>query len=369
MGNNGNMNLLKPHNNAARLLARGKLAFVFSGGFVKGAAHLAITKVLLEKGFKPNLYVGTSIGAVVAVLLAFCDDIEEAIFLYKSFAASHIWPQMLSVNVLTKSGIFEAEKLVYDIAKYAGFHNATFDDLKKPVFVTATDINTGRQIVFGKREKVEGRRIKIVDALEAAVSVPVIFEPKKMVANNRTLALCDGGVIETCPIVAAAKIPGVKRILAIDLGYRPSTPLRQAQCRSGSLWESDYSNKNLIDVFLHYVDLTGSFSQLKGALKDDIFKKKNISVRILNPGLSDVKPFDIKATPLIMERAQKFAEGVLSKFENEKKFFGKWNSKVRFGHNIKAVKMGVDGANLWEMVNIYKAKKHATNWWGGVKTK
>ncbi len=46
-----------------------KLALVLSGGFVKGAAHLTMAEEMYKRGYVPDVFVGTSIGAVVAVLL------------------------------------------------------------------------------------------------------------------------------------------------------------------------------------------------------------------------------------------------------------------------------------------------------------
>jgi hypothetical protein len=97
--------------------------------------------------------------------------------------------------------------------------------------------------------------------------------------------------------------------------------------------------------------MVGSYPQLKASLKDEIFKKKNISLRILNPGLADIKPFDIKAAPEVMDRTGKFADAILNKFDNEKRFFGKWKRTPRIGKDIRALKVGVGGVNGWEMAD------------------
>lgn len=47
------------------LRMKNKLAFVFSGGFSKGAAHLAIAREFIEKGYELDLYVGTSVGGLL----------------------------------------------------------------------------------------------------------------------------------------------------------------------------------------------------------------------------------------------------------------------------------------------------------------
>lgn len=113
---------------------KNKLAMVFSGGFSKGAAHLAIAKAFIRKGIEPDLYVGTSVGAVAAVLLASCKDADEAMGLYKSFAKNHIWPRMMAVDVFSKGGVFTAEVLARDMVRHAGIEDATFASLKDGIF-------------------------------------------------------------------------------------------------------------------------------------------------------------------------------------------------------------------------------------------
>src|SRR5512142_288971 len=46
------------------------LAFVLGGGGARGAMQVGALRALLEAGFKPDLLVGTSIGAVNAIGLA-----------------------------------------------------------------------------------------------------------------------------------------------------------------------------------------------------------------------------------------------------------------------------------------------------------
>jgi NTE family protein len=43
-----------------------KIALVLGGGGMKGFAHIGVLKALEERGIRPTLYSGTSIGAMVA---------------------------------------------------------------------------------------------------------------------------------------------------------------------------------------------------------------------------------------------------------------------------------------------------------------
>jgi predicted acylesterase/phospholipase RssA len=160
-------------------------------------------------------------------------------------------------------------------------------------------LNSGKLVVFGGLTPAfghpsplrgEGPGVRLTEALEAAISFPVIFKPKKLKIGGKVMALADGGIRENCPISVAAKIPGVKRIIACDLGY------------CGQL-KGDFNKKSAVEVFMQCLELTTSFSQINRYINDDIFLRKNISVRIVNPGIFDVFPFDLKEIPSVMKRA------------------------------------------------------------------
>ena len=191
-----------------------KLALVLSGGFVKGAAHISIAEEMYNRGYVPDVFVGTSIGAVFAVMLGLYDDPVKVKELSLKFIKSHIWQQFLSFDIFSKAGLLESKQTVKLNAKEAGFMEKTFRDLKKLVYITATDLNTGKQIIFCKESN-----MLLTEALEASISFPVIFKPKKAKIGSKTMALADGCIRENCPISVAARIAGVERIIACDLGY------------------------------------------------------------------------------------------------------------------------------------------------------
>lgn len=311
-----------------------KLALVLSGGFVKGAAHISVAEEMYKRGYVPDIFVGTSIGAIFSVLLGLYDDPKTVKELSLKFIKKHIWQQLLSFDLFSKAGLLEAKATVKLIAKEAGFTGKTFEALKKPVYVTATDLNTGKQIVFSKESN-----ILLTEALEASISFPVIFKPKRMLVGNKTLALADGGIRENCPISVAARIAGVKRIIACDLGY------------CGQV-KGDFNKKNIMDVFMQCLELTTSFSQINRYINDDIFLKNKIAVRIINPGIFDVHPFDFKEIPSIMDRAAKTARFIFSKFKTPNDFFKYWQSDPFNQEYMTMEHIGKKGTNAFEVIDF-----------------
>jgi NTE family protein len=64
----------------------------------------------------------------------------------------------------------------------------TFDKLKMPLFVCATDLNNGRSIYISKGE--------LITAVIASSSIPVLFKP--VIINK--IYYVDGGVLDNLPI-------------------------------------------------------------------------------------------------------------------------------------------------------------------------
>ncbi|MCX5748699.1 MAG: patatin-like phospholipase family protein [Candidatus Saganbacteria bacterium] len=316
---------------------KNNLALVLSGGFVKGAAHISIAEEMYKKGYVPDIFVGTSIGAVFAVMLGLYDEPKTVKEISLKFIKKHIWPQMLAFDLFSHAGLLESKETIDLIAKEAGFTGMTFRDLKKPVYITATDLNSGKQVIFGSRQSTDDCRL--TEALEASISFPVIFKPKKIKIGNKVMALADGGIRENCPISVAARIAGVKRIIACDLGY------------CGQV-KGDFNKKNIMDVFMQCLDLTTSFSQINRYINDDIFLKKKIAVRIINPGIFDVHPFDFKEIPAIMDRATKTARFIFSKFKKPDAFFKYWQTDPFRKEYMTMEHIGKKETNAFQVVDF-----------------
>ncbi len=317
---------------------RGKLALVLSGGFVKGAAHIGFAKKLYEKRFFPDIFVGTSIGAIIAVALASFDNPNIAEEKILAFIKKYLWPQYLSFDITQKAGIFTSKQIVNLIVKEFGLKNKKFSDLKKSVFITSTDLNSGKLLIFGPEYPAQIKNILLSEAIEASISFPVLFRPKKFVFEKNTLALSDGGIRENCPVTVAAKIPFVKKIIACDLGYFGQP-------------KGDFNKKIFIEVFMQCLELTTSFSQINRYVNDEIFVKKKISLRIVNPGLFDIGPFELNKANYAIKRAEETLEKLLSKYKSQRDFFKKWDN-VRNTNNLKFVHLGQQKANAFEIINF-----------------
>lgn len=158
-----------------------KTGLVLSGGGARGFAHLGVIQALNEAGIIPDIISGTSAGALVGVLYADGYSPREILALM-SWASrfDFMRPALPREGLLQINGIIKILK--------ANLRAKTFDDLKIPLFVCATDLNNGRSVYFSEGD--------LFEPVIASASVPVLFQPVKI--DN--ISYVDGGVLDNLPI-------------------------------------------------------------------------------------------------------------------------------------------------------------------------
>lgn len=157
------------------------IGMVLSGGGARGFAHLGVLEALNEAGIYPDIFSGTSAGALAGVL--YCDGLtpKEILKIMNTHSRfDYMRPAVPRDGLLQISGI---ERILE-----CHLHAKTFEELKIPLFVTATDLNNGKAVYFSK-----GTLIKPVIA---SSSIPVLFKP--VIIND--ICYADGGVLDNLPI-------------------------------------------------------------------------------------------------------------------------------------------------------------------------
>lgn len=190
------------------------VAFVFSGGGNRGALQAGAVQALLERGIRPDLVVGTSVGAVNGVATAVNPTVEGAraiITSWRHVRKANVFPgNPLTVGwrILTRRGSFHPQDsfqrfilsmLPPDVYRFA--------DLKVPCVVTATVLGTGELHLFGTRPNE-----LLVDALMASTAIPPFFPPYRY----GDLWLVDGAVVANLPLAQAIS-RGARTIYVLEI--------------------------------------------------------------------------------------------------------------------------------------------------------
>lgn len=158
-----------------------KLGLALSGGGAKGFAHIGVFKLLEECGLMPDVIVGTSVGSLMGALFAdgyTADEIKE-LFSGREFSE-------FAQLQLPKSGLFDSKRFRHFLRRH--LRAKTFEELKTPLIVMATDLDNG--------ESHEFRSGPIVEAVTASCSIPIIFSP--VVING--VHYVDGGLFHNFPV-------------------------------------------------------------------------------------------------------------------------------------------------------------------------
>lgn len=192
-----------------------KLGLALGGGGARGLAHIPMLEVFDELGLRPHRIAGTSIGAVMGALYASGVSgarIREAVgrmvitrgdsfrdALRKRDALR--WVEFFDVE-FGRGGLFKGDKFIEFL--YEAMNVSTFEELKIPLRVVATDFWSGQQVVIGSGE--------LLPAVKASMGLPGVFTP----VTREGRVLIDGGgvnpvphdLLEDCDIVVAVDVMG-----------------------------------------------------------------------------------------------------------------------------------------------------------------
>lgn len=198
-----------------------KLGVAFSGGGVKGAAHIGVLKALEENNIKIDAVAGTSAGSIVATLFAMGYTPEEMINLFRYFAKGMLKanPGDVVSNVRNGKGLrldgalssINVELAMQEVSKYKDLKYIS--ELKMPIAIPTVDINTSKKYVFTNYSQEEDYYIKdmeIAKAVRASCTYPGVYAP----FDYKNYRFVDGGVLDNIPADEAKKL-GVDKVLTI----------------------------------------------------------------------------------------------------------------------------------------------------------
>ena len=158
------------------------LGLVLSGGGSRGLAHVGVLRALAEAGIRPDCAAGTSSGALIGALWAAGygpDPMLEFFEVANPFRLSRVAP-------FRKPGLIDSEKVVEDFRRW--FPADSFAALQRPLWVTATDLVSGRLELFSSGP--------LIRPLLASCSVPVVLTPT--LVDGRLYV--DGGILDNFPV-------------------------------------------------------------------------------------------------------------------------------------------------------------------------
>ncbi len=203
------------------------LAFVLSGGGARGPLQVGALKALFEAGIRPDLLVGTSIGAVNATCVALAgfdgQGIETLVGNWRDarssglMASNTLW--LVTRAILNRRRGTSYDRLKAFFVSHGVLPDMCFGDVRGVrLILVAADINAGEPVLYG-----EDDREPILEGLMASVALPPWILP----LEHRGRLLVDGGLVSNLPILPAVR-QGAREILALDVAESPAHTPRAA---------------------------------------------------------------------------------------------------------------------------------------------
>jgi len=189
------------------------IGVALGGGFARGMAHIGVLKVLEQEGIPVRIIAGTSVGALIGA--CYCSGLSiaelEKVARSVRFTTFARW-------TVSRYGFASNDRMMQFLNRTLKVK--TFEELRIPLGITATDFNTGEGVVFHSGS--------MVDPVRASCAYPGMFLPVEI----RGRWLVDGMLSHPVPTSPLHEM-GADRIIAVHLRGQ---------------WSKDGAPRHLFDV-------------------------------------------------------------------------------------------------------------------------
>lgn len=202
-------------------MTRPSIALALGGGGVRGLAHLGVLQVLAEEGIIVDAVTGTSMGALIGVAFGAGVDLH-----YLDGLIQHLpWQEFIDIG-FHRMGLVDGERVMALIRLLT--KGKLLEELSPPVWVVATDLQNGNEVVFNQGASDM--------AVRSSISIPGLFTP----VNCENATLVDGGVVAGVPVGVAQRM-GMDLVIAVNVAhdFKRATP------------------RNMVDVLMQTIDIMG----------------------------------------------------------------------------------------------------------------
>jgi NTE family protein len=173
------------------------IGVALGGGFARGMAHIGVLKVLEEEGIPIRIVTGTSVGALIGACYCSGLSIEEL-----EKVAHAVRFTTFARWTVSRYGFASNDRMVQFLNRTLKVK--TFEELRIPLGVTATDFNSGEGVVFHSGS--------IIDPVRASCAYPGMFLPVEI----RGRFLVDGMLSHPVPTGPLHEM-GAERVIAVHL--------------------------------------------------------------------------------------------------------------------------------------------------------
>lgn len=192
----------------ARILSRNAVGLVLAGGGARGLAHLGVLQALKARGVEIDFVGGTSIGAVMAALVASDRPLDEVMAVARRAFGTN---PTGDYNLLPLMSLIKGSRLrrvVTQAAQDLLGGTPDIEDLWKTFYCVASNYSQATEQVL--------RSGPLLQGMLASMAIPGALPPVLVDGE----LLCDGGSFNNFPVDVMRAHPSVGRVIGVDLSFR-----------------------------------------------------------------------------------------------------------------------------------------------------
>ncbi len=189
-----------------------RLALVLSGGGASGIVQVPFLEELIRRDIRPDMIVGSSVGAINGAFLAFhphnIDGLAEIWFAMRENRLWHRNLLRIGRRLIGEGQSLYSNRFLRDLIR----QYVTFDEIvaaEIPLFLVTTSLSLGRKYVRSRGE--------LIASVLASIAVPGLFPPLQLGSE-----WCVDGGLSSGLDLETAILQGATHTIAVDLGVSPT---------------------------------------------------------------------------------------------------------------------------------------------------
>ena len=201
------------------------VGLVLGSGAAYGLSHIGVLRVLEEEKIPVDVIAGSSIGAMIGALWAAGYDSHEIEKIAQSVDKKNAFFKLLGFGDISAihRGFFKGNQITRFLSAY--LKDMTFQDLRVPVKMVATDLLTSEEVVLDSGN--------VINAVRASISIPGFLRPCPFKGSY----LIDGGVVDPLPVKILTNM-GVRKIIAVNVLPAPKDLIARNEFRRKAFHQS-----------------------------------------------------------------------------------------------------------------------------------
>ncbi|MBT8135649.1 MAG: patatin-like phospholipase RssA [Gammaproteobacteria bacterium] len=176
----------------------GKLGLALGSGAARGWSHIGVVRALVERGIRPQVITGCSIGSLVGAAYA-SDQLDVLEDWVTGLTRMDVFGLL---DARFRGGVFQGSRVMNAIGEQ--LKDRPIEQLDASFAAVATDLITGREIWL--------REGNMLAAVRASCGLPGLFSPTR----HEGRWLIDGGLVNPVP-VSLCYAMGAETVIAVNL--------------------------------------------------------------------------------------------------------------------------------------------------------